>query len=204
MCYNMAKYLLSSAKKDIIVNTKDFKKIKDTVLTIYPEIKSFMLFDKDGVWVDSGYLEKEKLLHDDIFPDGSYQVYEAYAVRNFKTGFACNDLVDYLKETGVFYSFVRLSTLRHSDLEEVLDLIKEHGIGKTFIKMYDDNLEFKGYNLTVRDVRNSSVVDYHPFEVVQFKDGFTAISGCYECDYYKLNFKVINENILPKAEWDKI
>ena len=200
----MAKYLLSSAKKDIIVNTKDFKKIKDTVLTVYPEIKSFMLFDKDGVWVDSGYLEKGKLLHDDIFPDGSYQVCEAYAVRNFKTGFACDDLVDYLKETGVFYSFVRLSTLRHSDLEKVLDLIKEHGIGKTFIKMYNDNLEFKGYNLTVRDVRNSSVVDYHPFEVVQFKDGFTAISGCYECDYYKLNFKVINENILPKAEWDKI
>ena len=200
----MAKYLLSSAKKDIIVNTKDFKKIKETVLTVYPEIKSFMLFDKNGVWVDSGYLKNGKLLHDTICPDGSYQVCEAYAVRNFKTGFACDDLVDYLKETGVFYSFVRIQTLCQCDLEEVLDLIKEHGIGKTFIKMYDDNLEFKGYNLTVRDVRNSVVVDYHPFEVVQFKDGFTAISGCYECDYRKLNFKVINEDILPKAEWDKI
>lgn len=180
----MAKYLLCSGKLDMIVGTKDFKKLYQKY---NKRIKDFMLFDRDGMWIDSGYTKNKQYIHDSICPDGKYRVLIAYVVRTHKIGFECRDIDDYVcNETKIWESF-HDRAYTSSELEQELRTPQEHGgLGHIEIKIFDNDWNLINHYQEIPNkwcMEKEKENGLRPIVYIQFSDGYKEITNCYENDY---------------------
>lgn len=180
----MAKYLLSSGKIDIIVGTKDFKKLYERY---GKQVKDFMLYDKDGMWIDSGYTKNKQYVHDSICPDGRYRVLYAYVVRTHRIGFTHRDIDDYIyNETKIWESF-HDRAYTTSELERELNTPKEHGgLGRLKVNIYDNDWNLINHYEEIPsgwEMSKEKDNGFRPIVYIEFPDKYKEITSCYAVDY---------------------
>lgn len=180
----MAKYLMLSGKLDMIVGTKDFKKLYQRYSK---RVKDFMLYDKDGMWIASGYIKDNQYINDTICPDGRYRVLYAYVIRTHKIGFECRDIDYYVyNETKIWESF-HDNAYTSSQLEQELRTPQEHGgLGEIQIKVFDNDWNLiHEYKETPNGwtMQKEKENGFRPIVYIQFPDGYKEITQCYENDY---------------------